>query len=75
MKCIPTSQGMQLPNESYIPSSNLSSDLPIIMLYIPQLVKDNNQKGKQESTDYSVSNEFLKLLACRTIYIPTSTNT
>ncbi|CAF2860862.1 unnamed protein product [Rotaria sp. Silwood2] len=75
MKCIPTSQGMQLPNESYIPSSNLSSDLPIIMLYIPQLVKDNNQKGKQESTDYSVSNEFLKLIGCRTIYIPTSTNT
>ncbi|CAF2792873.1 unnamed protein product [Rotaria sp. Silwood2] len=75
MKCIPTSQGMRSPNESYIRSSNLSSDLPIIALYIPQIGKDNNQKDKQESIDHPVSNEFLKLIGCRTIHIPTLTNT
>ncbi|CAF1040266.1 unnamed protein product [Rotaria sordida] len=75
MKCIPTSQGMKSPNESYIRSSNLSPDLPIITLYIPQLIKDNNQKEKQESIDHPVSNEFLKLIGCRTIHIPTSTDT
>ncbi|CAF3429660.1 unnamed protein product [Rotaria socialis] len=71
MKCIPTSQGMKSPNESYIRSSNLSSDLPIITLYIPQVAKDNNQ---QESKDHPVSTEFLKSIGCRTIHVPTLTN-
>ncbi|CAF4854390.1 unnamed protein product [Rotaria sp. Silwood1] len=74
IKCIPTNQGMKLPNESYIQSSNLSPDLPIITLYISQFIKDNNQKEKHESMDYPVSNEFLKLIGCRTIHIPTITN-
>ncbi|CAF4112088.1 unnamed protein product [Rotaria sp. Silwood2] len=74
MKCIPTGQGMKSPNESYIRSSNLSPDLPIITLYIPQLEQDNYQKEIQESTDYPVSTDFLKSIGCRTIYIPTLTH-
>ena len=30
LKCIPTNQGMRFPNESYIPSANLSEQLPTI---------------------------------------------
>ncbi|CAF4927120.1 unnamed protein product, partial [Rotaria sp. Silwood1] len=75
MKCIPTSQGMKSPNESYIRSLNLSPDLPIITLYIPSLEKSNNQEEKQESIDYSVSIDFLRSIGCRTIYISTLTNT
>lgn len=71
MKCIPTTQGMKSPNESYIRSSTLSSDLPIITLYIPQIGKENAQ---QESKEHPVSNDFLKFMGCRTIHIPTSTN-
>lgn len=73
VKCIPTSQGMQKPNESYVPSSNLSPDLPLITLYIPQLAKDKNEKDKQELTEHPVTTEFLKLIGCRTIHIPTIT--
>ncbi|CAF1073633.1 unnamed protein product [Rotaria sordida] len=74
LKCIPTNQGMNSPNESYIRSSSLSANLPIITLYIPQISTDKNQKDKQESTDYPVSIEFLKSIGCRTIHVPTSTN-
>ncbi|CAF4311774.1 unnamed protein product [Rotaria sp. Silwood2] len=67
LKCIPTSQGMKIPTESYIRSSNLSATLPIITLYLPQISMDD----AQESVDYPVSIEFLKSIGCRTIHVPT----
>ncbi len=70
LKCLPTSEGMKTPNESYIRSSNVSSDLSIIKLYIPQIERN----VQEESNEYPVSMEFLKSIGCRTIYIPTSTN-
>jgi hypothetical protein len=73
-KCIPTSQGMKSPNESYIRSSNLSSDLPIITLYVPHSLNNDNEKNKPKSTEYSVSIEFLKMIGCRTIHVPTSSS-
>jgi hypothetical protein len=71
IRCIPTTKGMKLTNESYIRSTNLSSDLPIITLFIPQISLNDNLKQNQE---YSVSIEFLKSIGCRTIHIPTLTN-
>jgi hypothetical protein len=61
---------MKIPNESYIKSSNLSSDLSIIKLYIPQ----NQLNDKDESIEYPLSIEFLKTIGCRSIYVPTLTN-
>jgi len=61
---------MKIPNESYIRSTNLSSHLSIIKLYIPQIEINN----KEESIEYPVSIEFLKSIGCRTIYVPTLTN-
>ncbi|CAF3497440.1 unnamed protein product [Adineta steineri] len=69
IKSIPTTKGIKTPNESYIQSNNLSSNLPIITLYIPQI--ENN---KQQSTEYPVSLDFLKSIGCRTIHVPTLTN-
>ena len=68
LKCLPTRKGMKMSNESYIPSSHLSEDLPLIKLYIPQI----------ESTlkdEYPVSIEFLKSIGCRTIYISNKQST
>ncbi|CAF4953990.1 unnamed protein product, partial [Rotaria sp. Silwood1] len=78
--CIPTNQGMKIPNESYIPSSILSSDLPIITLNVPQNLTDddddddnnNNNNDEQsiiENIENSVSAEFLKRLGCRTLNV------
>lgn len=58
---------MKIPNESYIKSSNLSSDLSIIKFNIPQIEKD-------QLNQYPISIEFLKSIGCRTIYVPISTN-
>jgi len=75
IKCIRTSQGMKLPNQSYIRSSSLSANLPIITYYILKLSSNENQNdNKQESTDYPISLEFLKSIGCRTIHVPTSTS-
>ena len=68
IKCISTTQGMKSPNESYIQSTNLSPDLPIITFYIPQ-ISTNHQ------TQYPISIEFLKSIGCRTIHVPTLANT
>ncbi|CAF1656449.1 unnamed protein product, partial [Adineta ricciae] len=62
--CICTTKGMKCPKESYIPSENLSSNLPIIQLNILQISK--------ETTSHSVSLHFLKSIGCRTIHIPTT---
>jgi hypothetical protein len=56
---------MKIPNESFIPSHNLSSNLPIIQYFIPQ-----NEFSVKD--DYPISIEFLKFIGCRTIYIPSS---
>ncbi|CAF3572956.1 unnamed protein product [Rotaria sp. Silwood1] len=70
--CIPTNQGMKIPNESYIPSSILSSDLPIITLNVPQNLTDDDDDDRQsiiENMENSVSAEFLKRLGCRTLNV------
>jgi hypothetical protein len=65
---------MKSPNESYIQSPNLSPDLPIIILYIPQVTNNDNLKGKQLSNEYPVSIDFLKSIGARTIHVPTLSN-
>jgi hypothetical protein len=66
---------MKSPNESYIQSPNLSPDLPIIILYIPQVTNNDNLKGKQLSNEYPVSIDFLKSIGARTIHVPTLSST
>lgn len=56
LKCIPTTNGMKIPNESYIKSYSISSHLSIIKLTLNHL---NNK-------------EFFKLIGCRSIYISSS---
>lgn len=72
-QCIPTSQGMKIPNESYIPSSILSSDVPVITLNVPQNSDDDTDDEKQQSTienlENPVSTEFLKRLGCRALNV------
>ena len=63
MKCIPTTQGMKLPKESYIPSTATSTDQALIRLNIgqPELLE-------QESTEHVeeyVTIVFLSQLGCR----------
>jgi hypothetical protein len=67
---------MKIPNESYIPSSILSSDLPIITLNVPQNLTDDDddddEDDKQlitENFENPVSAEFLKRLGCRTLNV------
>ena len=76
MQCIPTNQGMKIPNESYVPSNILSSDLPVITLNVPQNAteeeEDDDNDEKQsvvENLDNPVSAEFLKRLGCRTLNV------
>ncbi|CAF1418983.1 unnamed protein product, partial [Adineta ricciae] len=76
MQCIPTNQGMKIPNESYVPSNILSSDLPVITLNVPQSAteedEDDDNDEKQsivENLDNPVSAEFLKRLGCRTLNV------
>jgi hypothetical protein len=70
LTCIPTNQGMKIPNESYVPSAILSSDLPIITLNVPQSLTDEDDDDDKESTmENLVSGEFLKRLGCRTLNV------
>jgi hypothetical protein len=73
LACIPTIQGMKIPNQSYIPSSIISSDLPIITLNIPSNLIDhdnNDDIDQQQSTnECQVSIDFLKRLGCRTVNV------
>lgn len=62
LTCIPTSQGMKLPNESYIPSSLITSDVPLIKLPLPK-----NEDEADE--DLHVSEEFLRRIGCRTVNV------
>lgn len=63
IKCIPTSAGMNIPNDSYLYSSS-SSSIGLIQLNIPQL-----KKKEEQSDQYPVSMDFLKSIGCRTIYV------
>ncbi|UJR22115.1 hypothetical protein I4U23_025179 [Adineta vaga] len=72
--CIPTNQGMKIPNESYIPSAILSPELPVITLNVPQnLTEDDNEDDENQSIvenlENPVSAEFLKRLGCRTLNV------
>lgn len=75
LTCIPTNQGMKIPNESYVPSSILSSDLPIITLNVPQNLNDEAEDEEEDSKSVAeilenpVSAEFLKRLGCRTLNV------
>jgi len=60
---------MKIPNESYIPSSILSSDLPIITLNVPQNLTDDDDEEEIENFENPVSAEFLKRLGCRTLNV------
>lgn len=61
IQCIPTNQGMKIPNESFLYSSNSSTNIPIIQLNISQIERIHDE--------YPVSIDFLKSIGCRTIYI------
>ena len=68
LPCIPTTHGMKVPNDSYIPSSILSADLSIITLNVPQnLTEDDDEE--LSTMDNPVSAEFLKRLGCRTLNV------
>ena len=75
ISCIPTTQGMKIPNESYIPSSILSSDMPIITLNVSQNLVDDEIEDEDEqqliidNMENSISAEFLKRLGCRTLNV------
>ena len=79
IKCVPTRKGMQLPRESYIPSSILSSDIPIIVLNVvsrmsvhnDDVIRANNQQENEvnQTPHACVLEEFLRFIGCRTIHI------
>jgi hypothetical protein len=72
IECIPTTQGMKVPRESFIPSLLLSPQLPAIVLHIPQAITDSNDKGDEqldETSENPVSIHFLKEIGCRMLNI------
>ncbi|CAF1136231.1 unnamed protein product [Adineta steineri] len=70
IKCIPTIQGMKLPNESYIPSHMLTSDSPAITLNIlPDKTTTENQRNINNPDENLVSTYFLKQIGCRMLNI------
>jgi hypothetical protein len=69
LKCIPTTQGMKLPNESYMPSNTLKLDLPAIKLNILPDKATNNQTDASNSNENLVSVHFLKQIGCRMLDI------
>ena len=72
LPCIPTCQGLKYPRDSFIRSSNLNPNLAIVQLYIlnhHSLLE--NDKLVSDIFDYPVSLEFLKMIGCRAIHLPT----
>ena len=70
IECMPTTQGMKVPRESFISSLLLSPQLPAIVLNIPQDITDSNDAEDEqlnETLDNPVSIHFLKLIGCRTL--------
>lgn len=73
IKCIPTTQGMKIPKESYIPSPILSSDLALITLNVVQnMIEDNS--NKLETSDNRVLIVLLKTIGCRAINVQSYIN-
>ncbi|UJR18092.1 hypothetical protein I4U23_004992 [Adineta vaga] len=67
-ECIPTTQGMKLPCESFVLSASISPQLPCIVLNILQSNTDNNgneDKQLNENCENPVSIYFLKKIGCR----------
>jgi hypothetical protein len=73
IKCIPTTQGMKLPQESYIPSTSLSPTLATITLNVSRISTEDKEQSI-ESLENQVSMEFLKFLGCRSIHVPENKN-
>jgi hypothetical protein len=73
IKSIWTKHEMKIPNQSYIPSSILSSStLPIIKFNIIQSSRDNVTNINEQSIDYlnnTISVEFLKRIGCHTFHL------
>ncbi|UJR16998.1 hypothetical protein I4U23_003896 [Adineta vaga] len=69
LKCIPTTQGMMLPNESYIPSKMSTPDSAIIKLNVVSDDALANQINVKNSDENLVSTYFLKQIGCRMLNI------
>ncbi|CAF3536801.1 unnamed protein product [Rotaria socialis] len=62
--CIPTTKGMKIPRESFIPSELTSPELPVVLLNIIQTDTDNNEQLSQD-LENPVTLAFLKQIGCR----------
>ncbi|CAF4118498.1 unnamed protein product, partial [Adineta steineri] len=75
IKCIPTTQGMKIPNQSYILSTiPLLPEVPKITINLANDDQNSKKINKtyQQSTDASsdfVSKEFLKQIGCCTFHL------
>ncbi|CAF4020170.1 unnamed protein product [Rotaria sordida] len=69
-RCIPTTQGMKLPNDSYIPSLMLKPGLPVITLNLLPHKTIKYQTNNSNFDDDLISVEFLKQIGCRMLHIP-----
>ncbi|CAF2700718.1 unnamed protein product [Rotaria sp. Silwood2] len=67
--CIPTTKGMKMSCESFVPSALVSPKLPVIVLNIPQANPDNNDEHLNENIENPVSIYFLKRIGCRMLSI------
>lgn len=63
IKCIATNQGMKLPSESYLPSTLIGDNLPLVTFELSNTNADVNSGGIIEDDHISVS--FLKRIGCR----------
>ncbi|CAF5161005.1 unnamed protein product [Rotaria magnacalcarata] len=69
IKCIPTTHGMKLPNESYLPSHILRSDRPAVTLNLLVEKTTDSQQPRNDSNENLVSVYFLKQIGCRMLDI------
>ncbi|CAF1595404.1 unnamed protein product [Rotaria magnacalcarata] len=69
IKCIPTTHGMKLPNESYLPSHILRSDRPAVTLNLLVEKTKDSQQPRNDSNENLVSVYFLKQIGCRMLDI------
>ncbi|CAF2075938.1 unnamed protein product, partial [Rotaria magnacalcarata] len=69
IKCIPTTHGMKLPKESYLPSHILRSDRPAITLNLLVEKTTDSQQPRNDSNENLVSVYFLKQIGCRMLDI------
>ncbi|CAF0734789.1 unnamed protein product [Didymodactylos carnosus] len=75
LPCIPTTQLMKLPNESYIPSAVISSSMATVTLNISGNNNIENEEDieleddNDKNNNNSVSVYFLKTIGCRTMNV------